>query len=408
MEVGEAVRRILVQHWRLIAILVVIGIATGVVLGLSGPRLYAASARVSLSSTDPQDAAESQALADSARAVVTSPSHVARAVTAIGASRDANVVAQQHVALQALGTSGVTELTVTDPDPYVAARLANALAQDLVATRRDMARGAAQSPAEQLANVQAEIGQIDAQIAHVDAQLAAASPIDVPALAAVLSQLTSERAGLIQETLVLEGQQGPYATVIESAAPPSRPQPSQAPLLAALGGLLGLVVGIVAAAAIETLRPTVVGGRAVARAVGAPLLGEVPASGRSRHTALGRVWNRLAVAMQSAGVSSVEVVGAAQRGQLQAFAGELGSHVDAAQRDGHAVRVPTPSGSRGTSGDDARGLVLVAGRSVKLEDLQGIADLVTLNGRPLLGVVTVQDARRPSVEPDADGEGGTR
>src|SRR5215831_5199273 len=166
MEVGEAVRRILVQHWRLIAILVVIGIATGVVLGLSGPRLYAASARVSLSSTDPQDAAESQALADSARAVVTSPSHVARAVTAIGASRDANVVAQQHVALQALGTSGVTELTVTDPDPYVAARLANALAQDLVATRRDMARGAAQSPAEQLANVQAEIGQIDAQIAH--------------------------------------------------------------------------------------------------------------------------------------------------------------------------------------------------------------------------------------------------
>src|SRR5215831_495426 len=166
MEVGEAVQRILVQHWRLIVVLVLAGACAGLVLGLRGPQLYAAHARVSLSSTDPQDAAMSQAMADSGRAVVTSPSHVARALAAIGASRDASAVAQQHVGLQAIGTSGVVELTVTDPDPYVAARLANALAQDLVATRRDMARGAAQSPAEQLANVQAEIGQIDAQIAH--------------------------------------------------------------------------------------------------------------------------------------------------------------------------------------------------------------------------------------------------
>jgi capsular polysaccharide biosynthesis protein len=405
MEVGEAVQRILVQHWRLIAVLVLAGVCAGLVLGLRGPHLYAASARVSLSSTDPQDAAMSQALADSGRAVVTSPSHVARGLAAIGASRDVNVVAEQHVALQALGTSGVMELTVTDPDPYVAARLANALAQDLVATRRDMAHGATQSPAEQLANVQDEIARIDAQIAHVDAQLAAASPIDVPALAAVLSQLTSERAGLVQETLVLQGQQGPYATVIESAAPPTRPVPSQAPLLAALGGLLGLVLGIVFAAAIETVRPTVVGARAVARTVGAPLLGEVPSGGRSRSTALGRVWSRLAVVMRSAGVSAVEVFGPAPPAQLKAFAGELGSHGDSAKEDGAGVRVPT-SANGGTGGNEARGVVLVAGRRVKLDDLLRMADLVTLNGKTLLGVVTVPNGRRPAGQPDANVEGG--
>ena len=402
MEVGEAIQRILVQHWRLIVVLVLAGVCIGLVLGLRGPRLYAGSARVSLSSTDPQDAAMSQALADSGRAVVTSPSHVARALAAIGASRDANAVAEQHVGLQALGTSGVVELTVTDPDPHVAARLANALAQDLVATRRDMAHGATQSPDEQLANVQAELAKIDAQIARVDAQLAAAAPADVPALAAVLSQLTSERAGLVQETLVLQGQQGPYATVIESAAPPSQPAPSQAPLLAALGGLLGLVLGIVCAAVIETLRP-VVGPRAVARTVGAPLLGELPAGGRSRSTALGRVWGRLALVMRSAGVSSVEVFGPAPPAQLDAFAGELGSHGDSAAEDGAGVRVPT-SANGGTGGGGARGVVLVAGRRVKLDDLQDMANLVTLNGKPLLGVVTVPDGRWPAARSAANGE----
>jgi uncharacterized protein involved in exopolysaccharide biosynthesis len=406
MEVGEAVQRILVQHWRLIVALVLAGLCVGLVLGVRGPQLYPASARVSLSSTDPQDAAMSQALADSGRAVVTSPSHVARALESVGASRDANAVAQQRVGLQAIGTSGVVELTVTDPDPYVAARLANALAQDLVTTRRDMAHGATQSPAEQLANVQAEIAQIDSQIARVDAQLSAASPTDVPALAAVLSQLTSERTGLVQETLVLQGEQGPYATVIESAAPPSRPVSSQAPLLAALGGLLGLVLGIVCAAVIETLRP-VAGARAVARTVGAPLLGELPAGGPSRSTALGRVWGRLALVMRSAGVSSVEVFGPAPPGQLDAFAGELGSHGDSAAEDGAGVRVPT-SANGATGGDEARGVVLVAGRRVKLDDLQDMANLVTLNGRPLLGVVTVPNGRRPAAQDGANGQGGKR
>ena len=406
LEIGEAVQRVLVVHWRLVVSLVLLGLVAGLSVRFVEPRLYAASARVSLGAADPQDAATSQALADGARAIVTSRSHVAGALNAIGASRDPATVTQQHVGLQALGTSGVVELTVTDSDPHVAARLANALAADLVSTRSQIAHGASiASPADQLAALQARLDRVDAEIADVDRRLGSAAPGEVPALSARLSLLTAERTSLVQQQLGLEGQREQPGMVVDAARAPDQPEPSRLPLDAALGALLGLVVGVAAAAAIEALRPTVVGARAVARTLGAPVLGEATIGDGDWSVPQSQGWRRLALAVRSADVGALELVGSTSPAELEALAGDLRRHVAAWGRGGRTrVQILSASGGGMPAGNGQRsGVVLVAGDRMKLDELVAMAELVSLSGKPLLGVVTVGSGRTPAAR---NGGGG--
>ena len=50
-------------------------------------------------------------------------------------------MAENHVSVQAIGTSSVLEVSVTDKDPKVAMRMANVLAGELVALRTEAVLG---------------------------------------------------------------------------------------------------------------------------------------------------------------------------------------------------------------------------------------------------------------------------
>src|SRR2546422_32386 len=132
MELTEVARRILLGHWLLIAVLISGGLGVAVVLHHADKPEYLATTRLVLDTRDPQAVGEATSLSDSARAIVTSPSHVNAALARVGASRDASALAAQDVNLQGMGSSNVMQLTVRDQDPKVAAGLANALAEDLI------------------------------------------------------------------------------------------------------------------------------------------------------------------------------------------------------------------------------------------------------------------------------------
>ena len=76
MELTEAFDRVVLRHKLLIAMCVFL--AVGAVLGLTftAPKLYQANVRMVLDSTDPTSETASQALADAAKGLATSPSSI--------------------------------------------------------------------------------------------------------------------------------------------------------------------------------------------------------------------------------------------------------------------------------------------------------------------------------------------
>src|SRR5438128_3752920 len=150
MELNDAFRRIIGGHRLLVAagllfgltLAVIVQRVDGLAVGSSGEPVcgtlalrfalgettqYSATSRLILDTTNPSAVTGATALADAARAVVTSPSHVTTALTKAGVRRDPAVVGACNVKLSALGSSGVLALSVKDRDPAAAAAIANAL-----------------------------------------------------------------------------------------------------------------------------------------------------------------------------------------------------------------------------------------------------------------------------------------
>ena len=123
MEINEAGRRIVGEHWRLILLFLLAGLI-GAYLLVGGSRSYTATARLVLNTPDPTDRASAIAIADTGNALATSPAEVTRALRAAHVSgRDGTTVAK-HVSVRGLGTSGVLQLSVTDKVPRVATAVA--------------------------------------------------------------------------------------------------------------------------------------------------------------------------------------------------------------------------------------------------------------------------------------------
>ena len=85
--------------------------------------------------------AEEIANSDTARAIVTTHSQVGAALDAAQARRDVAKFASGNVRVRALGSSSVIEIAVLDPNPDVAAKVANVLAQNVVKLRLETSRG---------------------------------------------------------------------------------------------------------------------------------------------------------------------------------------------------------------------------------------------------------------------------
>src|SRR6266508_1758547 len=143
MDIQEIVRRVGVAYWPLILVLTAAGVVAPAAYHFNDRPVYTASVRFVVDASDPQITTQSTALADTVRAIATSPGHVAVALDTAGVGRDATTFAQRNVRVQALGSSGVIQLDVRDVDRVAAAKIANALAQDVIATRSTISRGEA-------------------------------------------------------------------------------------------------------------------------------------------------------------------------------------------------------------------------------------------------------------------------
>lgn len=443
MELKDAARRILRQHWLLIAVLVVVGMVAAV-LHAREPSTYSASTRLVLGTDDPKSRTESGSIADTAKAIATSLTQVRRALEdAHVANRNPVDVAKRQVFVRALGTSGVVQLSVSDKDPRIARAVANALAQRVIRVRSDVTSGRLQQILGDLTkrvdDLTRKISEVDQRIDELNVDIAqTASPATANALRAQRDESARQRDFLAQQRSVLESERisvlsanalRPKASVISAASLPTETDTS--PLLqeTILGALLGLVLGIGLAGLSETFRPTFVGSDSLAREFQTPLFGTIPTEEEEQRArqALARIALRVRLAAQSADVQSAALVAVGpdvDLGLLAATLDELANEVpamsaprriaaaDAVAAGGmrpiaHAEAEAGPRGAgsstrfrihafglldgRPDNGNTA--LVLVSPDVAKKEEIDEVSNLLRVAGSPLLGLIAYHRPR---------------
>jgi capsular polysaccharide biosynthesis protein len=290
MELNEVVHRIFGQHWRLIAVLVAIGIAVPLLLQARETPSYTASARVVLDTQDPESSAQATAIVDTAKAIATSPSQVQDALQRGGVTgRNPIDVAKHHVSVQGLGTSGVFELSVSDRNPRFAAAIANALAAQVIRGRLASTQAGEtellRSLDQKISDLDVRIAGLNARIASLGERISSASTTQAVALRSRQEQAQALQTTLVQQKAAIETERNtvvtsdaarPKPTIFSRATPPAAADPSHLPAGLVLGALAGFLLGLALAGLIEAFRPTLVGGDALARELDAPVLGTLP------------------------------------------------------------------------------------------------------------------------------------
>lgn len=431
MELNEVIRRVIGQHWRLIVACFVTGTAVAAVAHGFGSAAYTASTRFLLDTQDSKSLGQATAIADTAKAIATSPSQLGEAMEDAGVrgSDPGNVA--NRVSIRALGSSAVLELSVTDSDPTIAASLSNALAARIISTRLSATGGdidqALADVADRIDDLTRRIATADSWLAELDIRLGtAATGAAREALRTRREALVRSREALVQQREVLQSQRPrlvsaaasrPKPAIISSATPPLQADSRGWPPTIMIGLLLGLVAGLGAAALVETMRPTLVGGDVLARELDAPFLGSLAAGdgGEGGRNELATVAGRLQLVARAARIDTIELVAA--RGdipldqlaeRLQSIAVVLMPPLAAAQ--GHSPsrreetaehRDPEPRvrpfavGSSAWNRGGAAALVLVAPTALKRAELADLNHLFQVVGLPLLGLITYQ---RPQPE----------
>jgi uncharacterized protein involved in exopolysaccharide biosynthesis len=435
MELNEAVQRIFRRHFALIAATVLAAVVVATALDWGHTPTYTATARFVLDAPDPQGQAQSAALADTARGIATGPATIAAALNAIGAKRDPLELAKHGVALEALGSSGVLSLSVQDHDPRVAARLANALAAAVIQTRLRITSGRLKELLNglgtQIDDLTKQIVTLDAQIDKIDAQSATTKdPGRLAELRAKRDGLVQQRDYLLQQRVVLESERGsvaatdalrPEASVVDPAVPPRHRDPSRRPVDLGLGVLLGLVLGVGAASVLETLQPSVVGRRAIAEEMGAPLVGDLPVPPAILNGVDVRpVAVRVQLAAEAANVNVIELVTTDLSQDMTELAARLGESLGSSITldrtrltrsktrpggTGVSGTVPDPKSAENSAanpsspnGQPRRGAVAVVPSALEQSELMQVSDLLAVTGWPLLGVITYRPvAHRPDL-----------
>gem|GEM_PF-1828559 len=386
MELNEAGRRIFGQHWRLILCLLLAGVAMAALLHGGSVSTYTASTRLVLDTQDPKSRAESTSIADTAKAIATSPSQVRAALKdAHVAGRDPIDLAKNHVSIGALGTSAVLQLSVSDRNPRVAAAVVTTLASRVIQARLAVSNG-------QLDQV---LGQLEQRIAALNQRIAS---LDATPLRQSLGQQRSvfeaERVSLLSTEALR-----PKPSIISPATLPRHPDSSKWLLYLVLGALLGLILGVGAAGLLETSRPTVVGSDALARAFETPLLGSLQSAPNEDATdALSRITPRLFVAAEVAGVGTVNLLATDPDVDLSRLADGLerapaeafGPPQSPSPRDTHSWLRIRPFNLRDSSPEvpGGVGLVVVSPTALKKTQLMDVSHLLNVASLPLLGLLT--------------------
>lgn len=411
MDLQEVIRRILLGRWAVILAFVVASVGGVVAYHFFDTPMYSASTRVVLDAPAPTSGTEATAVADAAKAIVTGPTHVIAALNAAGVVRDP-VRVTSNITLAPLGTSGVLLLTVRDSNPIAAAGIANALAEDLIQTRLAVSPAAQKAAldaqlktvTDQISALNLEIGSLkdqlknlpvdpsNTQTASVKAQILAdritADDNEVATLTQQLIHLDSERAGLGSAS-------DTTPSIIDVATVPAKSDPSRLPIDLALALIVGVMLGVVTAAALETFRPTLASGDAVAKVLGVPILGWIPDTS-------GTLAERLRLAAGAADIRALELIGVGHTLYLSALARSLRSPLSQGQGEGKGVAIfaieDAPTRSRNGQAPPS-GFVLVSPGRIKKSALAPVLELISISGRPLLGVIGHKPDRDERTQP---------
>lgn len=437
-EIANAAKR----YRFLIIVLVVSAMAVAALSHLRDTKTYTATARLVLDTPDPESRAESAAIADTAKALATSPTQVREALRrAHVTARDPDTLASEEVAVRALGSSAVVQLSVTDRNRRAAMMIANALASEVIAARVSVTSGGAQ---DVLSTLDRRIGRLSARISRLDTtipSLTVAAANTTSSLArSQLNEAQRTRDLLAQQRSVMEGQRvallaneaaRPKPAVVSEATLPEHANGSRLLGDVLLAGIAALIVAIGTAGAIEVTRRRIIGGTALARAFDTPLLGTIRSSlgdDRTFDSDPG-ISVRLVLAADAAGVTDVALfpVGrpvdtGALAERLQRAAGEIvGEPPEGVEAAGGAVAMTSsaglgagtrrsrrasdrgegisirPFGVGGRSAQSRTGLVVVSPSALTKEELDQAVQLVHRTAVPLLGLIAVAPVpARPS------------
>jgi len=272
------------------------------------------------------------------------------------------------------------QLSVSDRNPRVAAAVATTLASRVIRARLDVSNG----------QLQRVLGQLDQRIDGLNRQIAG---VDSPALRLSLGQQRSVLEGERVSLLSTEALR-PKPSIISPATLPTHADSSHWLPYLVLGALLGLVLGVGGAGLLETIRPTLVGSDALARAFETPLLGSLRREDDA--DGLRRITPRLFVAAEVAGVGTVNLVATDPAVDLSRLANGLeAAPADAfgpprSPRDTHPGLRIRPFNLRDSSPEvpGGVGLVVVSPTALKKTELMDVSHLLNVASLPLLGLLT--------------------
>lgn len=270
MNVNDTLRR-LSRHWRLVVVCALLPPLVVLVAGLLAAPSYTATARLVVSASNPGTDTEADAVMNRATGVATSAAIVNQAVATLPPYQRLPLAqAIPEISVVRLGSSPVVDVTVTDRDPARAAALSAAIgprvisminsqgsqgAAQLVAAlsaQRDQLLDRRQQLARQLTDNPGNQADVSAQLSSLDQQL---SDIGSSIGQAQSSSLSTSSAAVI------------------SLPPGAERAANHVASDAGLALVLGALVGVVAAAAIEFVVPRVVDARTYAREIEVAYLG---------------------------------------------------------------------------------------------------------------------------------------
>lgn len=260
------IRHVLAAIGRRLGVVVtffLLGVVVGVVLLFVSPPTYQARARVLL----PPSAVDAQGneLRDpkTEAIIITSP----EILTPVGQSLSPPISAQalaKRVSVKSISNQ-IEEVAVDAPSAGEAARLANAIARAYIASNNNAASGAANLSTSvlstELNSLNQQILTLDAQIARDNATLTGLAPAAEQQEASVIDSLRSQEASLVEQQVTIQSnianaqlsiqlsRQG--TQLLQPATAPSTPIRPRPLLILSVGPLLGLIIGAIAAFAVE-------------------------------------------------------------------------------------------------------------------------------------------------------------
>jgi capsular polysaccharide biosynthesis protein len=354
MELKAAAKRIL-WHAKLLVLFVAVGIAIPLaLLSQHGPAV--ASTRLLIQGVTDAEAAGSTA--DAVEGIATSQTvllqilrdqgeYADQASSSLGTiplvkdvlreqgAREKPLDLAQRISAAPIGTSGIIELSVEDPDPDVAFVIANAVTSEVQAVMRDN-------------------GLTPNYLPQIIQSASAASTTYVP------RRLTQ---------------------------------------MVVLGALAGLILGLLVTAVIETLSPTIVGREAIGESLGAPVLEVLPRPpGVGRPSNLSWLRWQLGARAKTSRVKTIELTSVGTRVDLLTLAEGLDpTSQDGTTLPGLTVRPLNAGSFSDLAPNRSPGLVAVLPRVVKGREAQRAKELAEVTGWPLVGVIAYERRRLGSL-----------